>query len=134
MSAQSLDTVFEAALERRMKACAVELDRTVNQAPPLRTLLAHQRQTRRPIGRISVRVGLVVGAGVLAIALVLGLPLLQSHESSGALSSLTPPSLATPPVSPSASPSFLTPSPSLAEPSLSPAPSPSLASAAGLVS
>ena len=71
MSAESLDIVFEAALERRMKACAVELDRTLNQAPPLRTLLAHQRPIRRPIGRISVRVGLVVGAGVLVIALVL---------------------------------------------------------------
>lgn len=129
MSAGSLDTAYEAALLRRMKECAAELDKTVSPAPPLRTLLAYERRTRWPSGRPSLRVGLSVGAFAVAIALALALPLLQGRGAGGPLSPVTPGAIASPCESQIVSPSM----PSFASPA-SPSftrlcPSPSLASA-----
>jgi len=140
MTSDSLNGVYEAALQRRMKACAAELDWTVRPAPPLRILLAEQRPTSRAFDRISLRVGLSIGAGILAIGVVLGLPMLGSHQNASPLSSVTPSALVTPSESPaaprsdassavsaSATASFATPSPSLS-------PSPPIANAAGSLS
>lgn len=142
MTVDSLNVAYEDALQKRMKACASELDGALSPAPTLRTLLADQRSTPRPFHRISLRVGLPIGAGFLAIALVLGLPMLAGQQNSGPLSSVTPSALVTPSESPAASPrpDFASPpeypdaSPSFATPSPPPSPSSSLANAAGSLS
>jgi len=84
----------------------------------------------------------LIGAGFLAIALFLGLPMLAGQQNSGPLSSVTPSALVTPSESPAASPrpDFASPpeypdaSPSFATPSPPPSPSSSLANAAGSLS
>ena len=130
MSAGSLDNAYEAALLRRMKACAAELDKTVSPAPPLRTLLAYERPTPRPIGRPGLRFALSIGAIALAIALALGRPLFQGHGAGVPLSPVTPGAIASPCESPIVSPSTPSFAPLPASPPFAgPCPSPSLASA-----
>jgi cell division septation protein DedD len=137
MTVDSLNAAYEVALQKRMKACAAELDGAFSPPPSLRTLLADQRPTPRPFGRISLRVGLSIGAGILAIALVLGLPILGGYQNSGPLSSVTPSALVTPSDSPAAPPPPVVASPSLSPAASatlaapSPSPSPSIAREAG---
>ena len=142
MTVDSLNCAYEAALQRRMKASAAELDRALSPAPSLRTLLADQRPTPPHRDRISLRVGLSIGAGILAIGVVLGLPMLGSHGNVSPLSSVAPSALVTPSESPAVSARQAVASPSespasswrVATPSPSPSPSPSIANAAGSLS
>jgi hypothetical protein len=118
---------FERAFRDQVKARAAELDRTVFPVTSLQTLLASPRPLTRPNVRTSLGLGLAVaGVAVLTIVLVLGSLLLGQRPGGGPLSSVTPsalPSFATPSVSlATASPSLATafPSPSPTSPSWSP--------------
>ena len=111
---------FERTLRDRMKARAAEFDRTVGQAPRLRTLLADERPAERPkmFGRfrlaLAVATVAAATAAVLALALMSGSPTVQRLPATSPLSSVTPSPVPAITLTPSPSPS---PSPSL---SLSP--------------
>jgi hypothetical protein len=134
MSAGSLDNTYEAALLRRMKACAAELDKAASPAPPLRAVLAstYEQPTSRPMGRPGLRFALPIGAIAIAIAFAFALagPVLQGHGGGVPLSPVTPGAIASPCESPIVSPSTPSFVPLPASPRFArPCPSPSLASA-----
>ncbi len=140
MTVDSLNTAYEVTLRTRMKAYAADLDVAVKPAPPLRALLADRRSTPRDAGRISLRLGLSIGAGIVAIALFLGLPAFGGRQNSGPLASVTPSAVVSPSEPPAAASSPIVVSPSLSpsvpsSPSTSvvpsPSPSPAIAKTAG---